>query len=301
MFKYLKSTSAYFLPYKGFVPFPKPIETKLKPFSKIIMGLASGPSLKANIVEAIHIALSLSTEIIFVYGHEGPKEHLAELQAELKSLAIPPLPHRFIERDGPLAQAILSLADEEAVDLILVGAEAREGLIRYYKGSLARQLLRKAECSIMLLNDPSAGPKRYQHIVTAAGPHPKTMDTLQKSWEVALAFAAERWSIVSELASKPPSSEEEKTEKDHFEGHLQRITGQEDLANAPVEIQTVFGKGGYSLTHYTKSEKGDLLTFNSPDTVLGYRDRVFTKDLEYILSQSTSDLLIVHSSRRSVD
>ena len=65
-----------------------------------------------------------------------------------------------------------------------------------------------------------------------------------------------------------------------------------------VSEKCIFGKRGYTIGHFTQQFNADLLVMNSPDTKLGFLDRVFTHDLEYILSELPSDLLIVHSSER---
>jgi hypothetical protein len=65
-----------------------------------------------------------------------------------------------------------------------------------------------------------------------------------------------------------------------------------------VKEHCIFGKKGYSIGHFAETSKADLLMVNSPDTKLGFLDRVFTHDLEYILSDMPCDILIVHSTRK---
>lgn len=256
------------------------------------MGLAYSPSLEANIKEATHIAQSLSMEILFVHVHEGSPDQLTAIQSAVEKIDAPSLPHRFIWRKGPVAKELLKVAEEEKADLLLIGAVAREGLIRYYKGSLARQLIRQTDCSVLLLNKPGSGEKAYDHIVSHGVLHPKTKDSLAKSLAIAKAFQSRSWSVMAEI----PQENALEAENQRLE-QLLSFSGTE--ASLKIKVQALVGKGGYSLGHYVQSQKGDLLVLNSPDTKLGYRDRVFTKDLEYLLSELPSDLLILHSSDRT--
>jgi len=64
-----------------------------------------------------------------------------------------------------------------------------------------------------------------------------------------------------------------------------------------ISEQHVFGKKGYTISHYAKAKRADLLVVNSPDTRLGFLDRIFKHDLEYILADLPTDVLIVHHTK----
>src|SRR5262249_53464173 len=51
--------------------------------------------------------------------------------------------------DGPPAQRILEVVDEEAADLLVVGTHGRGGLERLMVGSVADRLLRQATCPVL--------------------------------------------------------------------------------------------------------------------------------------------------------
>ena len=62
--------------------------------------------------------------------------------------------------------------------------------------------------------------------------------------------------------------------------------------NITVKTQSIFGKRGYSIGHYAKVKRADLLIMNAPNK-LGFFDRIFPHDIEYILSELPTDVLIV--------
>ena len=62
--------------------------------------------------------------------------------------------------------------------------------------------------------------------------------------------------------------------------------------NVKVKTQSIFGKRGYSIGHYAEVIRADLLIMNAP-TKTGLLDRLFPHDIEYILSDLPTDLLII--------
>ena len=59
-----------------------------------------------------------------------------------------------------------------------------------------------------------------------------------------------------------------------------------------VVVQPIFGRRGYSIGHYARVTRADLLVMNAPSK-LTLLDRLFPHDLEYILSDLPTDVLII--------
>ena len=58
------------------------------------------------------------------------------------------------------------------------------------------------------------------------------------------------------------------------------------------DVQHIFGRRGYSIGHFARVKRADLLIMNAPNK-LTLLDRLFPHDLEYILSDLPTDVLIV--------
>ena len=58
--------------------------------------------------------------------------------------------------------------------------------------------------------------------------------------------------------------------------------------------QSIFGRRGYSIGHYAKVVRADLLVMNAQEN-LGFIDRLITRDLEHILAELPTDVLIINS------
>lgn len=272
------------------------------------MGIGLSPSLMANVQEAARLCTVLADEIVFVHVSDGKSQEKAEIEEFFQSKIQISIPHRFVWLEGNIAELILKTCEAEKADLLLVGALPREGLLRYYMGSVARQLVRKSNCSVMLLTRPQKFPKSYKHIVVSGNKHPKTADTIKKAIAVAEGLDSELLHIVEEIApDKRTQRAADDIEQERCNRWRHIIEAREEHrikmslpAERPqdlkLESKVIFGKPGYSIGHFTESNQAELLVMNSPDTKLGFLDRVFTHDLEYILSELPSDLLIVHSS-----
>jgi nucleotide-binding universal stress UspA family protein len=65
-----------------------------------------------------------------------------------------------------------------------------------------------------------------------------------------------------------------------------------DTSDIIIKTQSIFGRRGYSIGHYAKIKRADLLVISAPKKT-GILDRIFPHDLEYILSELPTDVLIV--------
>lgn len=62
--------------------------------------------------------------------------------------------HRLEEGDA--AKGILRVADETGCGLIVMGTHGRTGLTRWFRGSVAEEVIRKAPCSVLIVKSPEA-------------------------------------------------------------------------------------------------------------------------------------------------
>ena len=70
---------------------------------------------------------------------------------------------RIISPGGDPVGSLLGVCKENMVDLLVLGALRRETVFRYYLGSVARDLSRRAKCSLLLLTEPEEWRKQIRH------------------------------------------------------------------------------------------------------------------------------------------
>ena len=62
------------------------------------------------------------------------------------------------------------------------------------------------------------------------------------------------------------------------------------------ETQSIFGSRGYSIGHYARIVRADLLIMNAQEKPRFYH-RFFPQDLEHILAELPTDVLIIQSKK----
>lgn len=287
---------------------PYHIQMSTKIFKTIATAITFSPNMEANIAESLRVRDMLGEKLLLIHVGDKEKESEEEIINAMQRCGCSTKEVELIWETGDPVDAILKVAGERKVDLIVAGAQPREGLIRYYMGSIARRLVRKSNCSILLLTKPSQRERLGKRIVVNGLDHPKTPQTIKTAIRLADQLEASQLVIVEEVEpsridttiedseSLQKASEAQKRIEKEENQRIDSIIGDlADEARVSIVQKCIFGKKGYSIGHFAETTSADLLVMNSPDTKLGFLDRVFTHELEYILSELPSDLLIVHS------
>ena len=209
-----------------------------------------------------------------------------------------------IWQQGKPVEVILETCKNQHIDLLILGAQQQEKLYQYYVGSIARKITRKAPCSVLLLIKPSVVRVACKHIVVNGLEDKKTEQTIKTAFIVAEYLNCKKITVVEEIkqeelhvkvnddTSLRRANIAKERIKNREDRRVKNILNEIDCANFSVKTQSIFGKRGYSIGHYAKVKRADLLVMNAPKK-LGLIDRIFPHDIEYILSELPTDVLIV--------
>jgi nucleotide-binding universal stress UspA family protein len=279
----------------------------LHSFDKILIGIAFSPNIVANIHEAVRLANMFNSDLVCVHVGEKTKEKETQLQEIFEQA--PTLLNKisFLYQSGNPVEVILETCKTQNIDLLILGALQKENIYKYYVGSIARILTRKAPCSVLLLIKHSIERVPCKHIVVNGLKDPKTEETIQTSFYVSRGLGCQKVTIVEEViqqeihakANDDVSLRKMKIEKERIANREEKRVKdilthipQENKENIAIKTQSIFGKRGYSIGHYARVVRADLLIMNAPNktTIL---DRLFPHDMEYILSELPTDVLIV--------
>jgi len=276
----------------------------LQSIKKILIGIAFSPNLKPNIFEAIRMANMFGAQLVGV--HVGEKTNKKQNQLADLILEAPKLkyPIKTVWQKGKPVDVILNTAVNEKIDLLVLGALQQENLYKYYVGSVARELTRKASCSVLLLIKPSVERVKCNHIVVNGLKDKRTTETIEASFLVSKALECKRITIVEEISQREievkvsddyslrkANINKEKLKR-REDSRVNKILGNINTEGISVKIQSIFGKRGYSIGHYAKVKRADLLVMNAPSKI-SILDRIFPHDIEYILTELPTDVLIV--------
>ncbi|MFD2567436.1 universal stress protein [Pseudotenacibaculum haliotis] len=276
----------------------------MRSIKKILIGIAFSPNLKPNIFEATRLANMFDAELVGVHVGEKTKEKEEQLQQLISE--VPSLKKSFkaVWQEGKPIEVILKACQNEQIDLLILGALQQENLYKYYVGSVARELTRKAPCSVLLLIKPSVERVLCKQIVVNGLEDHKTKETIETSFLISKGLDCKRVTIVEEVSQKEievkvsddaslrkATLQKEKIKR-REDSRVQKILEGIDTNGITVKTQSIFGRRGYSIGHYAKVKRADLLVMNAPKKTR-LIDRVFRHDLEYILSELPTDVLIV--------
>lgn len=277
-------------------------------FKNILIGFAFSPNLKANVFEALRLSNSLNGSLYFL--HVGKKTHIknTKLNDILNLSPIKPKNIIVIWKEGDAVKTIITQCKKNNIDLLLLGALQRENVLKFYLGSIARKITRKSPCSVLLLIKPSVEMVAKKHIVVNAFKSSQTIDTISSAFEYADKLKIPKITLVDEInqseinvnvdddisLKKATKKREEVTKKEELRiSEIMKSIPSLLLKNKQVNSQSIFGTRGYSIGHYARVARADLLVINSEEKRMSFWSKLFPKDLEYILSEIPTDVLIV--------
>ena len=281
--------------------------TKIQPFKTILFGFAFSPSLRVNLFETTRIAHFFESKLLLLHVGEKTSEKLEQIESILAQTEYQNLEIEIQWKSGNPFDVISNTCKTSKIDLLILGAMQHENVFQFYVGSIARKLTRKVCCSVMLLIKPSAERVPCKHVVVNGLDAPETPLAITDAFYVSNALGAQQLTIVEEILQKEihVTVEDDRSLKkanlvkerlkEREESRVRKII--RDLPasltkDVNVKTQSIFGKRGYSIGHYAEVIRADLLVMNAPAKTR-LLDRIFPHDIEYILSDLPTDLLII--------
>jgi len=278
-----------------------------KPFKTIGIGVTFSPNLKANIYEAARLSIAFDARLILIHVGNKAEDKVLNFNTIIEPFAKAGLNYDVVFKDGDPVDVILSVAEKERIDLLILGALQRENFLKHYLGSIARKITRQSKCSILLLIKPSIDRILCQHIVVNGLKDPKTKQTISAAFYVANKLGSNKLTIVEEINQEElaVTVEDDKTlrmstivknrirlrEEARIKTIIEDIPN-EQTKDVVIKSQPIFGQKGYSIGHYAEVVRADLLVMNAP-TKMTFWDRLFPHDIEHILTDLPTDVLII--------
>ncbi|MDH7446299.1 universal stress protein [Aquimarina sp. 2201CG14-23] len=276
-------------------------------FKTILIGIAFSPNLKNNVYEAMRMVDFFDSKMVLVHVGKKTEKKESAIKELISGFSEDTEKVKIIWREGNPVDIIIKTAKENNADLIMLGASPREDFLKFYIGSIARKITRNAHCSVLLLIKPSEDLRPCNHIVVNGLKDHKTKQTVLASFEVAQNLGAQQLTIVEEISQqevqvvvqddksllKAIKRKEQITKKEHL--RVQDILNEvpEDFKHGiHIKTQPIFGQRGYSIGHYARVIGADLLVMNAPEKT-NFWDRIFPHDLEHILAELPTDVLII--------
>ena len=278
-----------------------------KEYNTVVVGVAFSPNLQANVFEALRMTALFEASLVMVHVGTKDSQKEKELHDLISDFPEPLPPFSVLWRDGHPVEVLLNACVVENADLLILGALQREGLLKYYIGSVARKLTRQCPCDVLLLIKPSIKRMPCSYAVVNGLADDKTEETILRAFYVLSSLGATRLTIVEEISEEDvavkvdddrslrKSTIVKERIKLREKSRVKRILSQvpkKMSQSVQHDIQPIFGRRGYSIGHFARVKRADLLVMNAPQAASIW-DRIFPHDIEYILSDLPTDVLIV--------
>lgn len=144
-------------------------------FKSILVGTDGSQTANAAVSEAVRLALKLDAQLVVVSAYApvsdvrqrqerhalpddaqwmiGPREDVLGILEDARALAKQQglTAVETFARQGEAADAILDIAEEQGVDLIIVGNKGMTGAKRFLLGSVPDKISHHAPCSVLIV------------------------------------------------------------------------------------------------------------------------------------------------------
>lgn len=277
------------------------------PFETIATAIAFSPTSEKVLAESVIMARAFAAMLIVIHIGQFSDEKSKKMSDLLAKFDLHDIEYKVVWDEGEPVNTILKICKNEVVDLLIAGALKKEKLFTFYKGSIARKLCRQAKCSLLILTNPKMNGTEFNKVIVNGVEHDKTIHTIKTSLYFSKYLKLKSVEVIEEIdpsmvkttvedeESCLAAQKEKRKIVEEEKGKMEEFLKEENVHHINVGYKCLFGKLGYTIGHYSEMKGADLLMMNSPSEKLGFLDRVFTHDLEYLLAELPTNLLIVHS------
>jgi len=280
-------------------------------YKKIALGLAFSPRVDALLAECSRLKQNWDAELVLIHVGEHGTSQEEKLEELLSKVNLARKDVRVFWERGKPDQRILEVCRKEEVDLLVVGALKRENLVKHYLGTIARKILRRAQCSVLMLVKPAAYAENFRNIVVNAEDSPYVKEELKIACALGLQYPGAWLHIVREvkLYSLSMTAADQYTEQE-YEAYRQGLVRAEvekvnqlldDIPHEDLKINVklLSGKSGFELSKFAVRKHADLLIVGASPRKFSFFDRVFPHDLEYIFGDLPCNLLMVSKRKEA--
>ena len=275
-------------------------------YSNIALALAFLSTGKALLAEAKRLKDIFKADLSIIHIGKKTDALVDELDLWLDEAGIEKSEISVIWKNGDPSKQILSTCEANNIDLLIAGALKQENFLKYYIGSIARRIIRKATCSVLVFIEPHAKPVSFKTMVVDGGEGSDHKKLIGKACELGQIEKTSIVHIVKEIpllglsmvvSSEDSGEQYSETKKGMLNDEIQLT--EEILKQMPCEkirtnIKIVTGKAGHELAKFSQRTHADLLIVKGASHRLGLLDRVFSHTLEYLTADLPTNLLIVH-------
>lgn len=278
-------------------------------YKKLAVAVAFSPRIEALLAESARLRALFDADLLLIHIGDRSDDLENRLEDLWRKQQIPAERLSVVWEDGDPARKILSICKKKSVDLLIAGALRKENFLKYYLGSIARRILRRSECSVLMLIQPSQKPKNFRRVVINGEGSPLSREAIRVGCELGqrdnsrqlhIIRAIKMYGLAMAMAAEASEEEYVETKKHLVQDEVDKveeILKDLDTEGLKINVKVTAGKSGYELAKFALKSDADLLIAGAPANRLGLMDRVFPHDLEFVFADMPCNILIVNKAK----
>lgn len=265
------------------------------------IAVAFSPRMQALLAEAAHVLSHFNQKVSLVHAGRRTPEKEARIRKAAQEAGL----SKDVEiywMSGSAEDALLQAIKEHNLDLMIAGVLRRESAFRYFLGSVARDLVRHAPCSLLLFTEPQEQPRPMRRIVVVTDYSESSLIALTKTLRFAEKEDAERVFVVrvhSTYGEAMVLAEGVRRERaQEYRVHNREKELLQDFVDAAghtsVEVEPVYIEGhtGLATATFARDHEADLLVMPSVSHYSHFFERLFPTDMEWVLREIPCNLWV---------
>ena len=173
----------------------------------------------------------------------------------------------LVVNDGTAADSILSFAEEQKSDLIIMGTHGLRGFDRLMLGSVTERVMRRAICPVQVVREPprdlaAAGQERYTHRLDRILACTDFSEDSKRALDYAIFAAAEYHSDLTllQILEKSPGAKHSEQAIAEATEQLEKLVPQESRKTLKLKTAVRIGKPYEQIIQFAREAQTDLVT-----------------------------------------
>ena len=238
------------------------------PYRIVAVASTFSPRFLQVLAEAKRVRERLCRELQLIYVGQCSEETTRKFSEALLELELPEnSPIHYHQHEDPAA-AIIEATRQNDIDLLVAGALEKEVVLRPFLGNVARTLVRKADCSVILFTQPEREPAPFRRIVFLADYSEHGRTALRRAIQLASLEKSERLYVIRVYTTFDEARAKARGNSAEAEGA--RTLDEEEIAlekfivsagenEVPIEARCIRGNTGYAALDFIQSVDASLL------------------------------------------
>ena len=240
------------------------------PYRTVAVASTFSPRFLQVLAEGKRVRDRLCQQLQLIYVGQRDDETTSKFASAFLQLELPEDSAIHYQMGDDPAVAILEAARANEIDLLVAGALEKEVVLRPFLGNVARTLVRKADCSVILFTKPEAEPKPFCRIVFLAEYSDHGRTALLKALRLAALEECEKLFVIRVYTTFDEARAKARTDAPEIGSEGARTLEEEEIAlerfidsagatDVPIEARCIRGNTGYAALDFIQAVDAALL------------------------------------------